>query len=331
MCTHGSSALAADPGSSTEQAERDPTCAERPLYNRSLLRSEFVRELASVEDATATQLIVSLADDEDWIVRGSVAWALGKRTGPWVSSALFRMAYDGHPFVRFRAIASLGEIQALAPLERVALEESRDPRERVRSVHAMRTIDGAEVNSVLMSIADAGALSSVSVAAVAVLVHRNAAGIRAYVEAVLHCGDWRFKAHLVGVLHNLGREALPYLDMAMADADWRVRASAVEQCGCLNEPEAESFLAEAAREPHPLVRVRAVEGLGRSAEKHLPLLFLALSDPDRTVRFAAIKALGSRNTSRRLTSLACDPDPLVGAIARRVIRRKAKRHGSNAK
>jgi HEAT repeat protein len=303
-----------------------------------LARSSAIRELAAFDDPKVVRLIVRMADDPDWVVRGCVAWALGRPGYSETLPTLERLANDEYPFVRFRAIAALGDAQGAEVLIRIAADEERDQRERIRAIHAMRRAQGSGVERFLWKTGEHAPDGGIATTAVAVLTYRNAEGIEERIRRILE-GEaarttdgsvgmvrevWWDKTQIICLLHGMGNRALPLIRTALKDDDWRVRASGVEELGKIDGHDAEALLFRAVNDPDFRVRTRAVEALGRKQGRRIvTILSHALNDRDRLVRVKTIGALRRHRAFTIMKQALRDTDPLVRVAASRVLQCKS--------
>ena len=229
------------------------------------VRISAVRELAAIDDPEAVRLIVKMADDSDWVVRGCAAWALGRPGCVEAFPTLERLADDVHPFVRFRAIAALGEIQGRAMLLRIAADEQRDRRERIRAIHAMRRIDDPEIEPFLRRMGEDAPDGGVATIAVVVLIDRGVGEVEEGIRRILTADGWWDKVQVIRLLHRLGSQAVSLLRMAFEDSDWRVRASTLEELGRIDEDETVELIIskQVLSDPDPRVRAIAARVLKR--------------------------------------------------------------------
>ncbi|MFZ3072667.1 MAG: HEAT repeat domain-containing protein [Thermodesulfobacteriota bacterium] len=114
-------------------------------------------------------------------------------------------------------------------------------------------------------------------------------------ESAKHTSKERAALRVVkSALIGFGAEAIPFLTSGMEDADWHVRAHAVDVISEIGDPSAERFLIEALRDSEADVRAKAAKGLG-AAGSHVATRFLIplMDDPSWVVRLHTVRTLGA--------------------------------------
>jgi HEAT repeat protein len=174
--------------------------------------------------------------------------------------------------------------------------QDEDEAVRLNASYALGTIGAAAVPALLATLR-AGTEIGRRHASCALSIVGKAA-----VPALLHAAedaDWRVRAAAVDALGEIGSaasEVLPTLMRTLSDeADW-VRRHAADAVGTIGTPaqKAVPALIPLLKDAQPYVRINAATALikiGPAAEEAVPALVEALADPDRYVRGFAVLAL----------------------------------------
>ncbi|MBX3185691.1 MAG: HEAT repeat domain-containing protein [Labilithrix sp.] len=153
-----------------------------------------------------------------------------------------------------------------------------------------------------------------------------APGIEACALAIDKDGDPNVRAAAASALGRLNDDGRGALTKALADADSRVKLSALASAGRINTFTDVGSVARLAGDPDAKVRRRSADLLGAMRAKDAVDGLIALtSDPDANVRNSAAHALGQIRDGRARGALealqAGDPDSLVRDQARMALRR----------
>jgi HEAT repeat protein len=248
-----------------------------------------------------------------------------------------RRALARHPDeeTRYRAVRALdpddGGDRA------VLLERLADASWRVRAAAAERVGSGADPRAALPGLLEllaAGPGVGAREAAAKALARAGGAAVPALVER-LGAGDPDLRQAAAGVLGAIAdRRAVPAVTARLADADPNVRAAAADALGKIGGREAVDALRAAVDSDDPTLRLSALEalvqlhaalppaGLARVLEDRalrrpayrllgasedpeaIPLLARGLRDPSRSVREAALAALGQQRARHPAGALA---------------------------
>lgn len=113
------------------------------------------------------------------------------------------------------------------------------------------------------------------------------------------------RMYACSALGDLGDErAVPILARASQSADPNVRAAALASLAMFNLADARAAVLQGLRDPHALVRTAAVKASAGNLDAFPFLQYQARYDPEKTVREAAIAALGKMNTAESTEFLA---------------------------
>jgi hypothetical protein len=126
----------------------------------------------------------------------------------------------------------------------------------------MRQIRDPEIDLFLRKIGESAPDGGVATTAVVVLIDRNVRGIEEGIRRILMGKGWWDKVQVIHLFHRLGGQAIPLLRMAFEDSDWRVRASALEELGRIDEDEMVEFIISKQVLSDPDPRVRAIASKG---------------------------------------------------------------------
>lgn len=163
---------------------------------------------------------------------------------------------------------------------------------------------------------------------------KDAASVPLLRDAALKDPHWDVGEAAAKSLAVIGRPAIPALIALMGAVDWQpyLKTIAAEALGQLAAAEAVPSLLKGARDRNILVRLPALQALGRIAAANtaaagqiMPVLIAGLDDREGTVRKAAIEALtmnaatfpsgnapqAIKDLSRKLKDAAADRNPLV--------------------
>ena len=224
--------------------------------------------------AAAVPDLVQALDDKDWVVRWSVARALGA--------------------VAVESSAN-NSVAALS----VALQD-KDSRVCEAAAFALEQ----------MGVAAQGALPALAMAATGIRNDASAAGeerscqvidVGPAIEEVLMDNGWTVRwaaVRALGVIGAGSREALPPLTQALRDEEWQVRgiaALAIGQFGKEATSESMTAVAQLTSDEHAAVRLAAATALGEigpPARFALASLRSAEQDDDAAVRESASNAIG---------------------------------------
>ena len=262
-------------------------------------REEALRVLSGWSDPEVRNFFLRALKDEDPLVRGSAAAALGLlgATDPQTLQALREALKDEDPRVRSMAAEALGLLGATDPQTLQALREAlkdEDPRVRSRAAVALGLL-GAPDPQTLQALREA-----------------------------LKDEDPLVRSRAAVALGQLGAtdpQTLQALRKALKDEDPRVRSRAAVALGRLGAPDPQTLetLREALKDEDPGVWSMAAVALGRlgaTDPQTLQALREALKDEDPGVRSMAAVALGllgatDPQTLETLREALKDEDPGV--------------------
>lgn len=244
-----------------------------------------------------TQSLITALTDSDRSVRQAAAMALGSAHTPAAADALVaRLGTETDCFVR--EALTWATVQAGPDAVDGVLRQltSPSPTVRMQAAHVLSKIgDPAHAPQLIPVVAD----TDPEVAAKAFRAAANT-GDPAVVPALagrLGDGDLGQQDALNAAFATLGEVGIPALIGALSDEVPAVRQHAADALGHVGSP---------AGDP----AVVALIGL--------------LADPDADVRFAAVSALGELDrelTGEALAEAAASTDPVVGAVAKRLLNR----------
>jgi HEAT repeat protein len=212
----------------------------------------------------SVQRLIAALHDQDPSVRIGAVTVLGERKSPEAVPALISLLHgvDGH--MRHRVADALGEIgdaRAVDPL--IPLLHDQDSDLRLYIADALGAIGDARATEPLLRAMAASSPGSF------------------LTEAV------------IGAIRQLGRPAVPLLIVHLTDPDNKVRATAANLLGLLQDPMAVDALLEAAGDPDAHFRGSVVGALGKFQDQRvLKLLVGALADADSNTRRIAAYELG---------------------------------------
>ena len=109
----------------------------------------------------------------------------------------------------------------------------------------------------------------------------------------LRAGDAALRRNAALLLGKIGAmDSIAALGFALKDADVSVRQAVVEALSSLKTEEAAKYLIFALTDEDPHIRASAALSLGPMEARNLDPLVLLLSDPDDSVKVAAVRAIG---------------------------------------
>ncbi len=227
------------------------------------IREAALAGLPMIEDARATQAILSAAFNESPKTRAAAVRALGSTThAPEIVDVLRRRLTDDDPWVRYYACQSLAKLQV---------------REATADIVARIADDAGQVR----------------VAAVEALAHlRDPGALHALTEAAQGTDpDLRRSALLgLGAVRNAG--TLPILRSALGSSDSATRLVAVSALAEFDVPEVVPSLGHAATDPHAGVSSTAIGFLStRPGESATKVLIELLGDAGARERVLAALAV----------------------------------------
>lgn len=112
----------------------------------------------------------------------------------------------------------------------------------------------------------------------------------------------KLKIRLFGISGS--NSAIPYLEQALNDADYRLRENALEALGEISSLAVVFPLIQGMQDKRPSIRQKSAEILGNLGyNTGIDALILALEDSDRTVPLSAAEALGKIATPVAITAL----------------------------
>ena len=208
-----------------------------------------------------TEQIAALKD-QDWAIRGEAAGLLGTCKDP----------------------------RAVVPL--VALLRDQDRSVRDAAVEALRSIGAPAVEAVGACLSEPDL--SIQESASAILAGIADGRVLAPLIKALHSGDWIVRMHAAKALGRVrNADAVEPLVPLLQDKVKAVREEAAAALATIGEA-AISFLLKALQHEDWLVRLHAVESLGKARSKRAvdPLLSVLFNDRDSAVREDAVRALG---------------------------------------
>lgn len=222
-------------------------------------------------DSVAEQ--IAALNDEDWAIREEAAMALGTFRDPRAVGPLVCLLRDTDRAVRQAAIGALTAIgEPSVPVLGLCLS---DPRPDVQEA----------ASSVLAVIADERVLTPL-------------------IDALVN-QDWIVRMHAAKALGRVKDErAIGPLIPLLQDKVKAVREEATIALAEIGDAALPSLL-EALKHPEWLVRLHAIEALGksRSADAVEPLLWVLFNDPDQAIREDVVRALGQLGDSRAMEFL----------------------------
>ncbi|MGD2152501.1 MAG: HEAT repeat domain-containing protein [Gemmatimonadales bacterium] len=201
-----------------------------------LVRRYAAWALGELEDTRGVRALIGALEDGNADVRLVAAWALGEIKDNMAIPPLIECLADADPLVREMAVLSLGEIEHPAAVEPLSEAYRREARLREPVIWALGEIGSREAE-----------------------VERTA------IFAVWGRGSWRNDEVWTGRLGSTEAGALEgelnALLAALSDDDPRLRRSAAEWLGRLDDERAVDGLLDALRDPEPSVRAMAVWAL----------------------------------------------------------------------
>ena len=222
-------------------------------------------------DAVAEQ--IAALKDEDWAIREEAAAALGTFRDARAVAPLVTLLRDADRAVRQAAIEALTAIgEPSVPVLGLCLS---DPQAGVQEAAC----------SVLALIADDRVLDPLI--------------------AALKKHDWIVRMHAAKALARIkDPRAIEPLIPLLQDKVKAVREEAAAALAAIGNPALPSLL-DALKHPEWLVRLHAVEALGKtcSADAVEPLLWALFNDPDQAIREDVVRALGQLGDPRAMEFL----------------------------
>lgn len=289
-----------------------------PRSNRSLLLALLV-SLAlcgpcQAEDpsqgsvASVESLAANLGNASPTLRRRAARALLGRSPTYKTHDALIRALDDPEVDVRWPALLLLNRLEAYR------VRSSRwvslalcDPDARVRFAALQGLLDGRSERR----------LGSFESSCLAPCLDDSDPGVRLLATRLLDQDEWDWSLELAPP----GGVSLPRaLRAAARDADWEVRAAAMDNLGERGLP-ARGVILEGLRDPHPIVRRRAAFAIRYAdyeTETIASILISALDDPDSWIRGSVLSALsraglGVRPAVPRLRRILSDPSADLGS------------------
>ncbi len=193
-----------------------------------------------------------------------------------------------------RLIAEVA-VEVASPLYRQLFEDLLSDRDgHVRAFAAIglsRLRDKGAVQSLKRLLSDP--YEDIQEAAVAALSDlREGLDVEEFV-ACLRAEDAALRKNAAFLLGRIGaRDSIAALGFALKDADVTVRQAVVEALSSLKTEEAAKYLVFALTDENPHIRASAALSLGSMEGRRPDPLILLLSDPDDSVKVAAVRAIG---------------------------------------
>ncbi len=219
--------------------EGDDAVAQRVRELRDddpLVRRYAAWALGELEDTRGVRPLIEALEDRNADVRLVTAWALGESKDYMAIPPLIELLGDNDPLVREMAVLALGEIEHPAAVEPLVSAYRSEVGLREPVIWALGEIGSSEANAE-----------------------------RAAIFAAWGRGSWDNDEVWTGRLGSteasvLGDDVNALL-VALADDDARMRRSAAECLGCLDDERAVEGLLDALRDPEPSVRAMAIWAL----------------------------------------------------------------------
>jgi HEAT repeat protein len=282
-----------------------------PALSRALhdpdawVRYFALRSLGAIGEASAFRGVLEcLEHDRAGQVRLAAIEALGRLDQADTLGALAPLTDATDQDVARAAIRAIGH--SSAPEAGTLLESllrADQPWRRLEAVIALATWGGTHAVPALQWAAAADRAADVAAAAIDALT-RLAGGarddaarpVRALTALLV---EERCREQVLAGLASLPRRSTALVAEGLRHASPEVRRGIVEALGRMKDADASRALAAALDDPEPSVRAAAVTELrrlgSRSAERRL--LMMARSDPDQTVRQAAMLAVTQTHAS----------------------------------
>ncbi|HEY1171303.1 MAG TPA: HEAT repeat domain-containing protein [Verrucomicrobiae bacterium] len=282
-------------------------------------RLKAVEKLASMEDISVLDPLLTALGDADPAVRRLTVSALGKLKDERAANPLVKALHDREAAVREAAAEALREIgdrRAMEPLVAALKDDSSGVRWRAAS--ALDSLGWSPANEVqkalqLVALGKLEKASELGSAAIEPLIATLKTSVyykrMQAVEALAWIGDPKVvkpliealkdedsnvRAKAVEGLASLGdSRAVEPLILALRDKDTRVRATVIEALSKLGDPRAIDPLAKLLKDSAWDVRMASVEGLGKFKDSRvITHLVNCLNDKDRDTRLAAVISIG---------------------------------------
>lgn len=282
-------------------------------------RLKAVEKLASMEDVSALDPLLTALGDADPTVRTLAVTALGKLKDERAANPLVKALHDRAAKVREAAAEALREIgdrRAMEPL--VAALKDDDSSVRWRAASALESLGWSPANETqkalqLVALGKLDKASELGQAAIDPLITTLKTSVyykrMQAVEALAWIGDPRVlkpliealkdedtnvRSKTVECLANLGdSRAVEPLINTLRDKDTRVRANAIDALSKLGDARAIDPLARLLKDDAWDVRMASVEALGKFKDSRvITHLVNCLKDKDRDTRLAAVISIG---------------------------------------
>jgi HEAT repeat protein len=290
----------------------------------SKIRSAAVRSLGYVENVNVLpELLRALMDEDAWVryyaarslgqlrlpgaidalstavrqdranqVRIAAADALGSIGGPRVVSVLAPLAEAGDRDLAravLHALGTVGHPDALHPI--LALLRAADPSRRLDAISALAARRDRDAVEALRSTAANDTEPQIVTAAISQLA---AMATTTAIAALLDLTATRtLRDQAIGALCGMDTSHIDRIATGLESSETEVRRATVEVLSRMKHPSASEFLGKALEDEDPQIRLAAILALKRLGnhmlDKHLA--YMVRSDPDKSVRDAAGKAL----------------------------------------
>jgi HEAT repeat protein len=298
---------------------------EAPAIRRIALASLAGKDVRAFTDVLTERLL-----DPSPEARAAAASLLGGVPQPALAGPLVRCLVDDAPIVRSAALDALARLGGSeAPRAVAPLLADRVPEVRIAAVGALEKLKARDRAPDLVALlgdpvqkvrhAAFSALDRLDAGAEAgprLLELLNAPDPAARILAATLAGRLRIPSASESLLPLLG------------DLHPGVRSAAAEGLGIVGRREVADRIAPLLADPEPVARWGAVTGLAELGDDAPREWIRLLGDPDESVRFAALHAVGRlarRECAPRLEELLADPSPVVRSLAAGALGRLAYR------
>lgn len=263
---------------------------------------------AAVEIATPEALQLALVDRKFPKVRSGAAFLLGKVAQADNSDAvqsLRNALQDPDPQVPYQALRSLGRLGALDIQEVLPFFEVESSSIQFYALQAVNTIEGPQVNQVLMYVATNPSESlSMRTLAVKQLGERGAMESAASLTELLRSEESNLRQHAALSLGRMGAfDAVKDLYQTLIDEDEDVRYATGVALGLLGDVRTVPFLFKAKYHADVYTQEMVEEALGRLGTDALAEVITAMRQMSLPYRVDAVKHLEQLKDERAMLPL----------------------------
>jgi HEAT repeat protein len=258
--------------------------------------------------ASSASLLLALVDRKFPEVRSGAAYLLGEVAEPdnaEVVQSLRNALQDPDPRVPYQAMRSLGRLGALDIQEVLPFFEIESSSVQFYALQALHTIEGAQVNEVLMYLANNPAQSlSMRTLAVKLLGERNALDSAGSLTELLRSDESNLRQHAALALGRMGAfSAVKDLYQTLIDEDEDVRYAAGVSLGLLGDVRTVPFLFKAKYHADVYTQEMVKAAFDRLGAEALAEIITAMRQMPLPYRVDAVEHLESLKDERAMLPL----------------------------